>query len=139
MGTRVRELDEVGGGAGVLADFGIGRVSDGRWGVGARVGPSDSEDEAAGFSAAAGESVILSGLEGGVGERECASANFATRATRTRIRSFSADVSRFEMLEAALVTAAELAVVGTVACVSPDESSTIGATTVNSSRITRFG
>ena len=34
------------------------------------------------------------------------------------------------MLEAALVAAAELAVVSTVACVSPDESSTIGAITV---------
>ena len=29
-GIRVRELDEVGGGAGVLADSGIGRVSDGK-------------------------------------------------------------------------------------------------------------
>ena len=43
------------------------------------------------------------------------------------------------MLETALVVAAELAVVCNVACVSPDESSTIGATTVNSSRTTRFG
>ena len=33
---------------------------------------SDSEDEGAGFSAAAGEFEILSGLEGGVEERECA-------------------------------------------------------------------
>ena len=70
--TRVCDLNERGGGAGVLVDSGIGRVSDGRWGVGPRVGPSDSEDEAAGFSAAAGESEILSGLEGGVAGRECA-------------------------------------------------------------------
>ena len=70
-GIRVRELDEGGNGAEVLVDSGIGSVSDNRWGVGARVGPSDSEDEAAGFSTAAGESEILSGLEGGVGEREC--------------------------------------------------------------------
>ena len=60
-GTRVRELDEGGGGAGVLADSGIGSVSDGRWEVGARVVPTDLEDEAAGFSAAAGESEILRG------------------------------------------------------------------------------
>ena len=40
-GTRVRELDEGGGGAGVLVDSGIGSVSDGRCGVGARVVPSD--------------------------------------------------------------------------------------------------
>ena len=76
----------------------VSAVSDGRLGVGARVVPTDSEDEAAGFSAAAGESEIFSGLEGGVGERECAEANFATRAARTRISSFSADVSKFEML-----------------------------------------
>ena len=43
------------------------------------------------------------------------------------------------MLEAALVAAAELAVVGTVAYVSLDESNAIGATRVESSRITRFG
>ena len=43
------------------------------------------------------------------------------------------------MLDAALVAAAELAVVGSVACVSPDESSTISAITVDSSRTTRFG
>ena len=43
------------------------------------------------------------------------------------------------MLEAALVAVAELAVVGTVACVSPDESSTIDAIIVDSSRTTRFG
>ena len=36
-GIRGRELDEEGGGAGVLADSGNGRVSDGRLGVGARV------------------------------------------------------------------------------------------------------
>ena len=66
----MRELDEVGGGAGVLADSSNGKVSDGRWGVVARVELSDSEGEAAGFSAAAGESEILNGLEGGVGERE---------------------------------------------------------------------
>ena len=71
-GTRVRELDEGGGGAGVLVDSCIGSVSDGRWGVRARVVPTDSEDEAAGFSSVAGESEILSGLEGRIGERECA-------------------------------------------------------------------
>ena len=71
-GTRVRELDEGGGGAGVLVDSGIGRVFDGRNRVGARVGPSDLKDEAGGFSAAAGESEILSRLKGGVGDRECA-------------------------------------------------------------------
>ena len=71
-GTRVRELDEGCSGAGVLVDSGIGSVSDGRWGVVARIVPSDSEDEAAGFSAAAGESEILSGLEGGFEERKCA-------------------------------------------------------------------
>ena len=71
-GTRVREPDERGGRAKVLVDSGIGRVSDAWWGVEARAGPSDLEDEAAGFSAAAGESEILSGLEGGVGENECA-------------------------------------------------------------------
>ena len=65
-GTRVRELDEKGGGAGVLADSGNGRVSDGSWTVVARVGPSDSEDKAAEFSTADGEFEILSGLEGGV-------------------------------------------------------------------------
>ena len=70
-GIRVRELNEEGGKAGVLADSGNNRVSDGRWGVGARVGPSDSADEAVGFSAAAGESEIFSALEGGIGEREC--------------------------------------------------------------------
>ena len=63
-----------GGGAGVLVDTGIGKDSygGGGGGSGARVGPSDLEDETAGFSAAAGESEILSGLEGGVKERECA-------------------------------------------------------------------
>ena len=43
------------------------------------------------------------------------------------------------MLEAAVVAAAELAVVGTVTYFSPEESSTIDATTVDSSRTTRFG
>ena len=43
------------------------------------------------------------------------------------------------MLESTLVAAEELAVVGTVAYVSPDESSTIDATTVDFSRTTRFG
>ena len=43
------------------------------------------------------------------------------------------------MIEAALVAAAELAVVGTVTFVLPDESSTIGATTVDSSRTACFG
>ena len=71
-GTRVRELDEVGGKAGVLVDSGIGSVSDARWEVEPQVVPSDSEVEVAGFSAAACESEIFSGLEGGVGERECA-------------------------------------------------------------------
>ena len=71
-GTRVRELDEGGGGAGVLVDSCIGSVSDGRWGFGARVVHSDSEGDAAGFSAAAGESEILSGLENGVLERNFA-------------------------------------------------------------------
>ena len=69
---RVRELDAVGGGAGVLADSCNGRVSDGWWEVGARVELSVSEYEAAEFSAAAGEYEILSTLEGEVGERECA-------------------------------------------------------------------
>ena len=58
--TQVRKLDKGGGGIRVLVDSGIVRVSDGTWGVGARVGPSDSKDEAAGFTAAAGESEILS-------------------------------------------------------------------------------
>ena len=47
------------------------------------------------------------------------------------------------MLETAIVAVAVgvavFAVVDDVACVSPDESSTIGATTVDSSRVVRFG
>ena len=76
--------------------------------------PTDSEDETAGFSAAARESEIFSGLEGRVGKRECTYMNFAIRAAQTRISSFSEDMSRFEMLETALVAAAELAIAGTV-------------------------
>ena len=70
-GIRVRELYEEGGGAGVLANSGNGKVSDGWWGVGARVEPSDSADEAAEFSAEACEYEILNELNGGVGERVC--------------------------------------------------------------------
>ena len=43
------------------------------------------------------------------------------------------------MLEAVLVAAAVFSVVGAVACDSPDESRTIGATAVDSSRAARFG
>ena len=138
-GIRGRELDEVGVGAGPLADSGNGRVFDGRSGVGTRVGPSDSEEEAAGFSAVASESEIFSGLNGGVGEREGTSANFATRAARTRIKSFSAAVSKFGMLETVVDAAAVFSVVGTVACVSPDKSRSIGAKAVATSQAARFG
>ena len=65
--TRVRELVVGGGVAKVLVDSGIGRVSDGRWGVGAREGALDVEDEAAGFLAAPGEFEILRVLEGASG------------------------------------------------------------------------
>ena len=72
-GTQVREVYEKNGGEGVLSGSNIDSVSDGRWwGVRARVVPTDSEDEAAAFLASAGESEILNGLEGWVGERECA-------------------------------------------------------------------
>ena len=68
--TRVREPDEKGSGAGEFADSGNVKGYDGRRGVGARIGASDSKDKAATFSAAAWEFEILSGLKGGVGTRE---------------------------------------------------------------------
>ena len=103
----------------------------------------DLEDGTAEFLPADGEFEILSGLDGGVEERKFAYANFATRAERMRIDSASAAVSRFGMLEAAIVAttvgAAEVVIVDDVARISLDESSTIAAITVDCSRAARFG
>lgn len=78
-------------------------------------------------------------MDGGVRERELAYENFATRSARTRIDSSFAAVNRFGMFETAVVAVAVFAVVDDVASVLPDELSTIGATTVHSSRAARFG
>ena len=86
---------------------------------------------------------ILSELDGGVGEREPAYANFATRAARARSDSSSVVVSRFGILETTVVeiavSAVVVVVVDDVARVSPDESSMTGASSLDSSRVALFG